>query len=63
MPAVDRAILRIAVWEIRHNPEVPAAVAIDEAVELGEGAVDGRQPAGFVNGVLHARERTDRRGE
>lgn len=51
MPNVDRAVLRIASWEILHNPEVPAAVAIDEAVELAkEYSTDdsGR----FVNGVL-----------
>ena len=34
MPAVDRAILRVAVWEILFNEEAPDAVAISEAVEL-----------------------------
>jgi len=53
MPAVDRAILRIAVWEIRHNPEVPAPVAIDEAVELAKELSTDDSPR-FVNGVLHA---------
>ena len=53
MPAVDRAILRIAVWEIRHNPEVPARVAIDEAVELAKELSTDDSPR-FVNGVLHA---------
>lgn len=51
MPNIDRALLRLAAWEILHNPEVPAAVAIDEAVELAkEYSTDdsGR----FVNGVL-----------
>lgn len=51
MPNVDRALLRLAAWEILHNDEVPAAVAIDEAVELAkEYSTDdsGR----FVNGVL-----------
>lgn len=51
MPNVDRAVLRIASWEILHNAEVPPAVAIDEAVELAkEYSTDdsGR----FVNGVL-----------
>lgn len=51
MPNVDRAVLRVASWEILHNDEVPAAVAIDEAVELAkEYSTDdsGR----FVNGVL-----------
>ena len=53
MPAVDRAILRIAVWEIHHNPEVPAPVAIDEAVELAKELSTDDSPR-FVNGVLHA---------
>lgn len=51
MPNIDRALLRMAAWEILHNPEVPAAVAIDEAVEFAkEYSTDdsGR----FVNGVL-----------
>ena len=51
MPAVDRAVLRIAAWEILHNPEVGVAVAIDEAVELvSDLSTDAS--ASFVNGVL-----------
>ena len=51
MPAVDRALLRIAVWEILHNDEVPTAVAIDEAVELAkEFSTD--DSGSFVHGVL-----------
>ncbi|MCR2792657.1 transcription antitermination factor NusB [Microbacterium sp. zg.Y625] len=51
MPAVDRAILRMATWEILHNDEVPAAVAIDEAVELAkEYSTD--DSGAFVHGVL-----------
>ncbi|WP_404432849.1 transcription antitermination factor NusB [Microbacterium lacus] len=51
MPAVDRAVLRIAVWEILYNDEVPAAVAIDEAVDLAkEYSADESGP--FVHGVL-----------
>jgi len=51
MPAVDRAILRIAVWELRHNDEVPTAVVIDEAVELAkEFSTD--ESGSFVHGVL-----------
>ena len=53
MPAVDRSILRVAVWEIRYNPDVPAPVAIDEAVELAKELSTDDSP-GFVNGVLHA---------
>ena len=51
MPAVDRALLRIAVWEILHNDEVPTAVAIDEAVELAN-QFSTDKAGGFVNGVL-----------
>lgn len=51
MPAVDRAILRIGVWELLHNDEVPTAVAIDEAVELAkEFSTD--DSSSFVHGVL-----------
>ena len=32
MPTVDRALLRIATWEIHFNPEIPASVAISEAI-------------------------------
>lgn len=51
MPNVDRAVLRIASWEILHNPEVPNAVAIDEAVELAK-EYSTEDSARFVNGVL-----------
>jgi len=51
MPAVDRAILRMGVWEILHNDQVPTAVAIDEAVELAkEFSTD--DSGSFVHGVL-----------
>jgi transcription antitermination protein NusB len=51
MPAVDRALLRIGAWEILYNDEVPAAVAIDEAVELAkEFSTD--DSGAFVHGVL-----------
>jgi len=51
MPALDRAILRLATWEILFNDQVPDAVAIDEAVELAkEYSTDNS--AGFVNGLL-----------
>ena len=53
MPAVDRAILRVAVWEILFNDEVPDAVAISEAVALAtELSTDGSGT--FVNGLLGA---------
>ncbi|WP_291056123.1 transcription antitermination factor NusB [Herbiconiux sp.] len=51
MPAVDRALLRIAIWEILYNDEVPASVAIAEAVEAAK-TLSTDESAGFVNGVL-----------
>jgi N utilization substance protein B len=51
MPAVDRAVLRIGVWELLYNDEVPTGVAIDEAVELAkEFSTD--ESGSFVHGVL-----------
>lgn len=51
MPAVDRAILRLATWELLFNDDVPDAVAIDEAVELASGLSTDESPS-FVNGLL-----------
>ena len=53
MPAVDRALLRIGVWEILYNDEVPDAVAISEAVEAAT-VLSTDDSAGFVNGLLAA---------
>jgi N utilization substance protein B len=52
MPAVDRNILRLAVYEIRHGG-TPAAVAIDEALELAR-KFSNEESVQFVNGVLDA---------
>lgn len=51
MPVVDRALLRLATWEIAFNPEVPPAVAISEAVEQAQ-LLSTEDSARFVNGVL-----------
>ena len=51
MPAVDRAVLRLAAWEILYNDAVPTAVAIDEAVELTKEFSTDDSPS-FVHGVL-----------
>lgn len=57
---VDRAILRLAIWEILHAPDIPAPVAINEAIELAKrfGTTDSGR---FVNGILDkiARTKTD----
>lgn len=51
MPAVDRAIVRIGMWEILFNDEVPDGVAIAEAVESAT-VLSTEDSAGFVNGLL-----------
>jgi N utilization substance protein B len=57
MSLVDRNVLRLAVYELLHAPETPAAVVIDEAIELGK-RFGGERSASFVNGVLDSiRER------
>ena len=50
---VAAAILRVAMYEILYLPEVPYKVAANEAVELAK-AYEGRDIAGFVNGILAA---------
>ncbi|MEO7545549.1 MAG: transcription antitermination factor NusB [Terrimesophilobacter sp.] len=51
MPALDRAIVRIGIWELAFNPEVPEGVAISEAVEAAR-LYSTEDSAGFVNGLL-----------
>jgi N utilization substance protein B len=53
MSGVDRNILRLAVAEMRSEPETPAPVVIDEAVELARSYGESESQA-FVNGVLEA---------
>jgi N utilization substance protein B len=53
MPAVDRAILRVACWEILFNEEVPDGVAISEAVQLAA-ELSTEDSSTFVNGLLGA---------
>jgi N utilization substance protein B len=51
MPDVDRAVLRLGVYELLWREDVPDAVAIDEAVELAKTLSTDESPR-FVNGVL-----------
>jgi N utilization substance protein B len=51
MPTVDRNILRLGTYELLFNPDTPAAVALDEAIELARRYGSADSPA-FVNGVL-----------
>ncbi len=53
LPDVDRAILRMAVFELLWVDDVPDAVVIDEAVELAKTLSTDASPA-YVNGVLGA---------
>ncbi len=51
MPAVDRALVRIGLWEILYNDDVPNGVAIAEAVESAK-IHSTDDSAGFINGLL-----------
>ena len=51
MSKVDLTIIRLAVYEIKFDEDVPAGVAINEAVEIAK-KFGQEESAGFVNGVL-----------
>ena len=51
MPAVDRAVLRLGCYELAHQPEVPTAVVISEAVDLAK-QYSTKDSGRFVNGLL-----------
>jgi transcription antitermination protein NusB len=53
---LERNILRVALHEMRSRPDVPAEVAIDEAVEAAK-ELCGMDAPGFINGVLGAVQR------
>lgn len=53
MAVVDRNILRMGVWEIVYNDEIPAPVAIDEALALAKKLSDADSPS-FIHAVLSA---------
>jgi transcription antitermination protein NusB len=55
---LERNILRVALYELLHRPDVPAEVAIDEAVETAKELCSADAP-GFVNGILGAVEREE----
>ncbi len=56
MPAVDRAVLRLGVYELSERPDVPTAVILDEAVALAK-RYSTEESGRFVNGVLAAAAR------
>jgi N utilization substance protein B len=49
----DRGLLRMAVYEMKFDPDIPAKVAINEAVEIGK-KFGGEESGRFLNGVLDA---------
>ena len=53
MPAIDRNVLRLAIYELIERPEVPIAVIINEAVELAK-RFSTDESGKYVNGILSA---------
>lgn len=51
MATVDRNVLRLGAYELLFEPQTPAGVAIDEAIELARRFGSAESPA-FVNGIL-----------
>ncbi len=61
MPAIDRNILRLAVYEMLHETRVPKVVIVDEAIELAKkfgSENSGRFVNGLLDGVLQSRAST-----
>lgn len=54
---IDRNILRIALYEIRNRPDIPASVSINEAVEMAK-KYSTADSGKFVNGILGSYHRT-----
>jgi len=48
---VDRNVLRIGIYELKFDPEIPAKVAINEAIEIAKN-FGGESSGKFINGVL-----------
>lgn len=53
MAAVDRNLLRLAIFELRYHTETPPPVIIDEAIEIAR-KYGSEDSASFINGVLDA---------
>ena len=52
MTRVDRNVLRLGTWELKHRPDVPREVVLDEAIELAK-RYGSEESGAFVNGVLN----------
>ena len=61
MPVVDRAVLRLALYELRYCPDVPTPVILNEAVRIAK-AFSTENSGRFVNGVLASLARAERPG-
>lgn len=51
MPALDRSIMRLALYEILHEADIPYSVTINEAVELAN-IYSTEESGKFINGIL-----------
>jgi N utilization substance protein B len=51
MAKVDRNVLRLAVFELEHRPDVPVKVVLNEAIELGK-KYGSESSGAFINGLL-----------
>jgi len=51
LAVIDKQILRLAVWELQHQPDTPPAVVVNEALELAR-TFSTDDAVKFVNGVL-----------
>ena len=56
LPTIDRLLLRMGTFELRHRPQTPRPVIINEAVELAK-RFSTEDSGRFINGVLSALER------
>lgn len=52
LSAVDRNLLRLALFELLYRPDIPHAVSINEALELAKKYGSTDEAVGFINGVL-----------
>ena len=59
MGGIDRCILRMGVWELKHSPEVPTTAVVSEAVALAED-YSTEKSAPFINGILVKLASTER---
>ena len=62
LPTIDRLLLEMGTFELRCRPATPAAVAINEAVELAK-RFSTEDSGRFVNGVLNAVAKTETHGD